>query len=237
VTGAEAARPARIVTVDGPAGSGKTTLGRRLASAMGLPLIDTGLFYRGVMVAALRAGIDASDPQAAAALAEATRIDVNTDPDPAVAHWSVRVDGEVADTVAHDPANATLLAQLSQLAPVRAVLLQRQRNLAVNGAVAVGRDTGTVVFPQAPLKIFLEADSDVRAARRADQIRERGADLDDASLLAEVSGRDALDTARAVSPLRPAADAHIIDTGAADIEEMVAIALRLCREAGLAPGD
>jgi cytidylate kinase len=227
---------APVVTVDGPAGSGKTTLGRRLASALHLPIIDTGLLYRGVTVAAVRAGIDASDPQRAAALAARTSIEVNTDPQASPGSWSVRVDGRDATAESRDPTHATLLAELSRLPEVRAVLLDRQRDMAGGGAVAVGRDCGTVVFPHAPVKFFLVASTQVRALRRAEQLRDAGTDVDAAQLQAEIAGRDALDTERAVSPLKPAADAHIIDTGSLGIEAMVTEALRVCREAGLAAG-
>jgi cytidylate kinase len=223
-----------IVTVDGPAGSGKTTLGRRLAEALHLPLIDTGLLYRGVTVAAVRAGLDASDPDRAAALAARTRIAINTDPDHAPTDWSVSVDGADATTESRDPRNATLLAQLSQIPQVRAVLLGRQRDMASHGAVAVGRDCGTVVFPGAPVKFFLVASPHVRAERRAEQLRAAGTSVDALQLEAEIAGRDALDTTRAVSPLKPAADAHIIDTGSLGVDAMVDAALRVCHQAGLA---
>jgi cytidylate kinase len=223
-----------VVTVDGPAGSGKSTLGHRLAAVLHLPLIDTGLLYRGVTVAAVRAGLDASDPRQAAALAAGTRIEVNIDAHAPRGEWAVRVDGRDATAEARDPANATLLARLSQIAELRAALLPHQRRLAEHGAVAVGRDCGTVVFPGAPVKFFLQASTHVRAERRAAQLRAAGTAIDAAQLEAEIAGRDALDTGRAVSPLRPAPDAHIIDTGSLDVEAMVDEALRVCRESGLA---
>jgi len=227
--------PLRLVTVDGPAGSGKTTLGTRLAIALGVPLIDTGLFYRGVMVAAKAAGVDAGDPIAAARIASETRIEINTEPALDERTWSLRVEGKDADAVGRDPSNATLLAQLSQIPGVRQVLLDRQRALARGGAVAVGRDCGTVVFPWAPVKIYLEASTHIRATRRATELRQRGAEVDAVRLSAEVAGRDALDRSRAASPLRRAEDAHIIDTGEVGIDDMVAMALSWCRSAGLLP--
>jgi cytidylate kinase len=235
MTGTSARPP--VVTVDGPAGSGKTTLGRRLALALRLPLIDTGLLYRGVTVAAVRAGIDAHEPGRAAALAARTVIEVNTDPQAPPGAWAVRVDGSDASLAARDPRHATLLAELSRLPEVRAVLLDRQRDMATGGAVAVGRDCGTVVFPHAPVKFFLEASPHLRAERRAEQLRNAGTSVDAVALQAEIAGRDALDMQRAVSPLRPAADAHIIDTGSLGIEAMVSEALRVCRQAGLAAGS
>lgn len=233
-------RPSRtprapVVTVDGPAGSGKTTLGRRLAQTLGLPLVDTGLFYRGVTVAAVRAGVDASDLEAAARLAATTPIEVNTDPAAPAGAWTLRVGGVDAGGMSRDPRHATLLARLSRLPGVRQALLERQRALAVDGAVAVGRDCGTVVFPAAVVKLYLEASPEVRARRRALQLHGGGTTVDEAGLHAEVAGRDAIDSGREVAPLRPAEDAHIIDTGRRGIEEMVQEALDLCERAGLRP--
>ncbi len=230
------AEHATVVTVDGPAGSGKSTLGHRLALALDLPLIDTGLLYRGITVAAVRSGLDASHPDAIADLARRTTLELNTDPAAPPGDWAVRVDGRDASADARDPRNATLLAELSRLPQLRAVLLQRQRDLARDGAVAVGRDCGTVVFPDAPVKFFLQASPHVRALRRAEQLRAAGIEVDAGQLEAEIAGRDALDMERAVSPLRPASDAHIIDTGSLDVDDMVSAALRVCRQAGLGAG-
>jgi cytidylate kinase len=221
----------RIVTVDGTAGSGKSTLGRALALELALPLIDTGLFYRGMMVAAVRAGIDGRDADALARLAQSTVIDVPTNPD---SHdGGVSVDGIPAGTILRDPQNAPLLAAISSNPAVRAAVLEPQRALAVDGAVAVGRDCGTVVFPDAPVKFYLEAPESVRRQRRRAQLRAGGSLADDSMLRAEVGDRDRADTDRAQSPLRPAPDAHIIDTAAMDVDAMVANALRICRDAGV----
>jgi cytidylate kinase len=226
---------ARIVTVDGPAGSGKSTLGRALARHLGLPIIDTGLFYRGIMVAADRAGISPRDTAALGRLAEATVIAIPTDP------WSdddtVLVDGTPAGPALRDPRNAPLLAAISSSAAVRAAVLEPQRALAVHGAVAVGRDCGTVVFPDATAKFYLDAPEAVRQQRRLAQLRARGAHADDDTLRAEVGGRDRSDTARAVSPLRPAPGAHIIDTVAMDRTAMIDHALAICARAGLTAPD
>lgn len=218
-----------IVTVDGTAGSGKSTLGRALALNLALPLIDTGLFYRGMMVAAVRAGIDEHDRAALARLARSTVIDVPTEPD---AHDAdVRVDGIPAAATLRDPRRAQLLAAISSNPAVRAAVLEPQRALAVDGAVAVGRDCGTVVFPDAPVKFYLEAPESVRRQRRRAQLRAGGSLADDSMLRAEVGDRDRADSDRADSPLRPAPDAHIIDTAAMDVDAMVAHALRICSDA------
>jgi cytidylate kinase len=225
-----------IVTVDGPAGSGKSTLGRRLAVALGLPFVDTGLFYRGVTVAAMRAGLDAGDPAAAERLAAAVRIELNTDPTAGAGAWVVRVDGEEAGEAARDPHNARLLTALSGMEGVRRALLAPQRQAAAGGAVAVGRDCGTVVFPDAEVKIYLDAAPELRASRREVQLRTRGTTVDAAQLRSEVADRDARDSERSVAPLRRATGAHIIDTGTHGIDEVVELALELCRRAGV-PGS
>ncbi|TMD01799.1 MAG: (d)CMP kinase [Chloroflexi bacterium] len=225
-----------VVTVDGPAGSGKSTLGRRLAVALGLPFVDTGLFYRGVTVAAVRAGLDGSDPGAAARLAATVRIELNTDPGGGPGTWVVRVDGEDAGEAARDPRDAPLLTALSGMAGVRQALLAPQRQAAASGAVAVGRDCGTVVFPHAEVKLYLDAAPEVRASRREVQLRTRGTAVDAAQLRSEVADRDARDSERVVAPLRRAAGAHVIDTGAHGIDEVVELALEICRRAGV-PGS
>jgi CMP/dCMP kinase len=216
-----------IVTVDGPAGSGKTTLGRRLAIALGLPLIDTGLFYRGVTVAAVRAGIDAGDADRLVELAKRTRIQVNTEAGDL--SWQLRVDGEDAGPLLRDPSHARLLGAVSRIPAIRAHLLGPQRLRAAKGGVAVGRDCGTVVFPEAVVKLYLEAAEAVREARRGAQLRGQGADVDAGTLNVEIGARDRNDAAA----MRPAPDAVIIDTGRHDVEAMVEIALRHCAAAGL----
>jgi len=223
----------RVVTVDGPAGSGKSTLGRRLASALALPFIDTGLFYRAVAAAAARRGVGAGDAAGLEALTRRLDIDVRTDP---AKKATVRIDGEsVAAAELHDPAQSALLTAVSGTPGVRRALLDKQRAPALHGAVAAGRDCGTVVFPLAPLKIYLEADEGLRTARRANQLQTRGAPVDVAVLDAEVRARDVSDASRPDGPLLRAPDSRIIDTGKVGIEEMVETALRWCRERGLVP--
>lgn len=222
-----------VVTVDGPAGSGKSTLGRRLAAALGLPFIDTGLFYRALAAAAARRGVGADDAGGLESLASRLTIDLGTDP---ADKASVRVDGEAIEAAElHDPAQSRLLRAVSGNPGVRRALLAEQRAPAGHGAVAAGRDCGTVVFPTAVLKIYLEADEAVRTARRASQLQTRGAPVDVAVLDAEVRARDASDSARQDGPLLRAPDSRVIDTGEVGIDEMVATALRWCRERGLVP--
>jgi cytidylate kinase len=226
-----------LVTIDGPAGSGKSTLGRRLALALALPFIDTGLFYRGVTVAVIRGGVDVDDEAAVAALAARSRLVINTDPALPAGNGEVLIDGADAGPLLRDPSHAELLSRVSSIPGVRSALLEPQRALGEHGAVAVGRDCGTVVFPHAQLKIFLQAGDAVRRARRARQLAATAAATGAAeggTLHAEISGRDRIDSARAASPLRRPTDAHIIDTEALDVEQMVQRALELCAEAGWA---
>lgn len=228
---------AAVVTVDGPAGSGKSTLGRALAAALELPLVDTGLFYRGVMVAAVRAGVDPADLAAVERLVRGTDIEIGTDP--RQPEEILRVDGVDATSMMREPQYARLLAQLSSNPAVREQLRHEQRRLAAGGAVAVGRDCGTVVFADAPVKFYLDAPEETRRRRRTAQLSARGTRTDSASLAAEIGERDRTDTDRAVAPLRPAPDAHVIDTGTVAVDEMIAEALAICRDRGVsgAQGD
>jgi len=223
----------RLVTVDGPAGSGKSTLGRRLALALHLPLIDTGLFYRGLTVAALRHGMSIDDLAGLVDLAQRTKLELTTDPAASPDRGEVRVDGEDGGPELRDPRHAALLTRISSIAEVRAAVLAPQRSLAADGAVAVGRDCGTVVFPRAPVKIYLQAPEAVRVRRRVRQLLGDAGASGGATLTAEVHGRDRADSVRAVGPLRRAEDAHVIDTGQLSIAETLERALALCAAAGL----
>jgi cytidylate kinase len=191
-----------IIAIDGPAASGKGTLGRRLAGHYGLRHLDTGLIYRAVAKAVLDAGHFPGDRARAVAAAEA--LDPACFDDPALKRQEV---GEAASLV-------------SAIPEVRAVLLDFQRNYGrpPPGAVLDGRDIGTVIFPDADVKIFVTASAEVRAARRAAELMGAGASISAADVLADIRRRDERDMGRAAAPLKAARDAHLLDTTHLDID-------------------
>lgn len=200
-----------IIAIDGPAASGKGTLGRRLAAHYGFHHLDTGLIYRAVAKALIDAGqpLDREDEATAAA-----RVLSAADLDDAALRT--------------DPVGRAA-SQISAFPAVRAALLDFQRGFARQppGAVLDGRDIGTVICPDAEVKIFLIADSHVRAARRYRELIGRGEAADEAAVLADIEARDARDRNRALAPLRAAPDAHPLDTSALDIETAVAAAIAI----------
>jgi CMP/dCMP kinase len=204
-----------IIAIDGPAASGKGTLGKRLAAYYGLRHLDTGLLYRAVAQAVLAAGhrLDDAAQAAAAALAlDPARFDV-------VALKS-HAAGEAASVV-------------SAIPEVRAALLRRQREFAAEppGAVLDGRDIGTVICPYANAKIFVTASPEVRARRRAIEMRSRGQDADETAILEDIRRRDERDQGRAIAPLKPAPDAHILDTSDLDIDAVLRHAVAIVEDA------
>ena len=191
-----------IIAIDGPAASGKGTLGKRLAAHYGLRHLDTGLIYRAVAKALLDAGHSPENRARAVAAAEA--IDSSRFSEPALKSRAV---DEAAARVAAIP-------------EVRAAVLAFQRNFgrAGPGAVLDGRDIGTVIFPHAEVKIFVTASPEVRARRRMAELQARGAKVNAAEVLADIQRRDRRDETRAISPLKPAPDAHLLDTTHLDID-------------------
>jgi cytidylate kinase len=161
------------------------------------------------------------------ACAQHTEIVIDVDPTHDDSDSTAAVNGVEAGPALRDPANAPLLAAMSSIPEVRAALLGAQRSLATHGAVAVGRDCGTVVFPDAQLKLYLDASEDVRARRRARQLGGTGGDADGALMRGEVRGRDQQDASRSAAPMRAASDAHVIDTGVLGIAEVYRKALEL----------
>ena len=191
-----------IIAIDGPAASGKGTLGKRLAAHYGLRHLDTGLIYRGVAKAVLDAGHAPEDRARAITAAEALDL--------------TRYEGPSLKTQAVDEAAAVV----SAIPEVRAAVLAFQRNFGRTrpGAVLDGRDIGTVIFPDAEVKFFVTATPEVRAGRRVAELRSRGIKVNPADVLADIQRRDQRDTTRAISPLKPAPDAHLLDTTHLDID-------------------
>jgi CMP/dCMP kinase len=201
----------KVIAIDGPAGSGKSTVAKRLAERLGLDYLDTGAMYRAVTFAALRRGIDPADAEPVAALSRAVEMDV--------ADSSVRVDGVDATIEIRGPEVSRAVSLVAANPAVRAELVRRQREWATErgGGVLEGRDIGTVVFPDADLKVYLTARPDVRAERRAAEV----AQLDYETVAADMARRDALDQGRTDSPLRRADDAVELDTSEMSIEQIV----------------
>lgn len=205
----------RVVAIDGPGGSGKTTLARRLAACLELPFLDTGLIYRAVALRLLDEGAALGDEQAACAAARSLQESDLSRSD--LGHEQV---GEGASVVAAMPS-------------VRAALLDMQKHFAADprGAVLCGRDTGTVVCPDARVKLFVTASVEERARRRLSQLRERGMPAIYERVLAELQARDLRDRTRKIAPLRPAEDACVLDTTELDAEAAYRVAYAFVRQA------
>jgi cytidylate kinase len=207
--------PRFVIAVDGPAASGKGTIAARLGTAYGLPVLDTGLLYRAVGVLLQRAGGDLGDAAAAAQTAQALTPAVLADP-----AFRTRAAGEAASRVAVHP-------------QVRAALLDLQRSFAAQpgGAVLDGRDIGTVIVPDAPAKLFVTADPEVRAERRWRQLNGQGEAVALAEVLADIKVRDARDAGRDAAPLKAAPDAALLDTSRMTIEQAADAARRIVEAA------
>jgi CMP/dCMP kinase len=201
----------RVIAIDGPAGSGKSTVGRKLAERLGLTYLDTGAMYRAVAFAAIRQGVDPDEEDAVAALARAVDIQVDDD--------GVRVDDIDATVEIRGPEVTRAVSMVAANSAVREELRTRQRAWALErgGGVIEGRDIGTVVFPDALLKVYLTASVEVRAKRRAKEMT----DLDYDEVAADIARRDAADAGRDDSPLATAGDAVTVDTSEMGIDEAV----------------
>jgi cytidylate kinase len=216
------------VAVDGPAGTGKSSVSRGLARALHARYLDTGAMYRIVTLAVLRAGLDPADQAAVGAAAAGVKLSVGFDPGEDRSY----LDGEdVSSEIRGDEVTRTVSA-VSSVPAVRTRLVELQRSLAEGpGSVVVeGRDVGTVVLPGADVKIFLTASAETRARRRNDQNVAAGLPDDYEVVLADVRRRDHLDSTRAVSPLRAASDAVVVDTSAMTESEVIAHLLQLVRQ-------
>ena len=208
--------PGLIVAIDGPSAVGKTTVGKLVAERLEAAFLDTGLLYRAVTLKALETGVSPEDEIALAALAEDLRLDL-----PATENREdvVLLDGrDVTDTV-RSPTVDAFVSQVASHPSVRRALVAPQRRVAEAGrAVVVGRDIGTVIFPEAQVKVFLEASADERARRRAEQTGDITAEV---AVQHDMEQRDAQDRSRAIAPLEPAPDAVLIETEGVPIEQVV----------------
>jgi cytidylate kinase len=217
----------RIMTIDGPSGSGKGTVSRAAARALGWALLDSGALYRLVALAGRQAGVGLDDGPGLAQLAKASDIRFGSGPSDQEVVW---LDGkEVTGAIRTEQAGNDA-SKVAAIPVVRAALLERQRRFAVSpGLVADGRDMGTVVFPQAEVKIFLTASAAERAARRHKQLKEKGVAATLAALSLEIAERDQRDMNRAIAPLVPSADAILLDTTGMSVDAVVERVLGVAR--------
>lgn len=200
----------RVIAIDGPAGAGKSTVARQVAERTGLPFLDTGAMYRCVALTVLRRGIDPADTESVERIAASLDIRVN--------NGTTLMDGENVSSEIRTPRVNSVVSTIATNSGVRTVMRLAQRRWAeeVGGGVVEGRDIGTVVFPDAVLKIFLTASPVVRARRR---VAESGGDVEDVAR--SIAERDRIDSTRADSPLRPAEGAHLVDSSDRSVEQVV----------------
>ena len=215
------------VAIDGPAGAGKSTIARAAAAQLGFVYVDTGALYRTIGLAVCRRGIDGTDvPGILATLPE---IQVGLTYQDGAQH--VLLDGEDVSDAIRTPQISTYASQVSSVPEVRAYLLDLQRDLARRQSVIMdGRDIGTVILPDAKVKIFLPASPEKRAARRCAELREKGQDVTVEDILADMERRDALDASRAAAPLKQAEDAVLVDTSDLTLEQSIEAVLTVIRD-------
>lgn len=215
------------VAIDGPAGAGKSTIARAAAAQLGFVYVDTGALYRTIGLAVCRRGIDGTNvPGILATLPE---IQVGLTYQDGAQH--VLLDGEDVSDAIRTPQISTYASQVSSVPEVRAYLLDLQRDLARRQSVIMdGRDIGTVILPDAKVKIFLTASPEKRAARRCAELREKGQDVTVEGILADMERRDALDASRAAAPLKQAEDAVLVDTSDLTLEQSIEAVLTVIRD-------
>ena len=223
-----------LLAIDGPSGTGKSTVSRRIAQYAGARYLDTGAMYRVATLHVLKAGIDPADPAASEAIIEATSqlpLQVNEDPQ----STEVLLDGEDVSADIRGPEVTAHVSAVAAIPEVRTNLVELQRDLAAAAGrcVVEGRDIGTVVLPDAPVKVYMTASAEVRAQRRFDQDTAAGREVSYEAVLADVQRRDEADSTRETSPLRPAEDATILDTGEMSIEEVIEAIAGLIEESDL----
>jgi len=222
-----------VVTIDGPSAAGKSTVAREVAARLGMLYVDTGALYRALALKLQRLGGSPEEPRDVEAMLASTRLDLSGSPE----HAHVWLDGEDVSGEIRTPEVSELSSRLAALPPVRRRMVELQRGLRDRGPlVGEGRDLGTVVFPDAEVKIYLDADPRTRARRRAGELEQRGLPVALEQVLAEIERRDGRDRTRADSPLRPAPGAVVIESSERGVEEVVAEVLRVVRSHPGLPG-
>lgn len=219
-----------VIAIDGPAASGKSTIGLRLANTLGYLFFDTGVMYRAITWLALARGIDIHDEAAVTRLAEDAQIDVAPASKPDGRVLDVLVDGQEITWEIRTRKVDENVSLISAYRGVRRALSQQQRRIGQRGnIVMVGRDIGTVVLPEADLKIYLDATAEERARRRYDEIRARGGNTEYESILKRVKERDRIDSTRDVAPLKAAEDAVVLDSDQLDEDQVFERVLALVK--------
>lgn len=214
-----------VVTIDGPAGSGKSSVARSVAQALGYRYLDTGALYRAVAWKAIRQKLRPQDTRYITEMTRGMKVDLTQQG----GEQRVLVDGEDVTEAIRSPDVANLASPISAIPEVREILLDWQREFGKHGGtVAEGRDTGTVVFPHAQVKVFLTASLDERARRRHKELQERGVEISYEQVKRDMEARDQRDSMRTIAPLRPAPDAVIIDTEGKSLEQVTEEVLALC---------
>ncbi len=222
-----------MIAIDGPAASGKSTLAKSLASELGYLYFDTGVMYRAVTLAALKSDTPVGDEVAVTAIANVLDLDVQPPCTDDGRQCDVLMDGEDVTWEIRSPAVDGNVSQVSMYPGVREAMTRRQREIGLRGAVVmVGRDIGTVVLPEAELKIYLDASVEARANRRYEESLGRGNSVNVDVILEGMRERDRLDSTRTLAPLRPADDAVILDSTKLSIDDVFKRALALAEDVG-----
>jgi len=222
--------PPSTIAIDGPAASGKSTIGLRLAHALGYTFFDTGVMYRAIAWLALQRGLDLLDEAAVTKLAEGADLDIRSASKEDGRTSDVLADGEDITWEIRRPEVDANVSVVSAYTGVRRALSAHQRRIGLRGRIVmVGRDIGTVVLPEADLKIYLDASAEERARRRYKEIIARNEQAEYNEILSKVRARDRIDSTRAVAPLRPAEDAVILDSDKLSADEVFERVLELCK--------